>query len=185
MLKNYPISIGFKTIFRNLSGKKLFSAINIFGLAIGISASLVIFLIVQYDFSFDKFEKGGDRIYRVVTNHGAKIPFPLRNALRNEATGLEGATSLLRWDFEVHVSIVKPGAVKPLIFLDEPNIVFADEEYFKLINYKWLAGSPEFSLSEPYQTVLTEQSARRFFPHLSLTDVVGKEITFDDTDVPL
>ncbi|HET7118116.1 MAG TPA: FtsX-like permease family protein, partial [Hanamia sp.] len=41
--------------------------------------------------------------------------------------------------------------------------------------------SPESSLSEPYQTVLTEQSARRFFPHLSLNNVVGKEITFNDT----
>jgi len=176
MIKNY-----FKTAFRNLRSNKLFSAINIFGLAIGISSSLVIFLIVQYDFSFDKFEKGGDRIYRVVTKDDARVPFPLGDALRNEVTGLEGATSLLRWDFEVPVSIAKPGGVRPLVFLNEPNIVFADAEYFNLINYKWLAGSPESSLTEPYQTVLTEQSARRFFPNLSLDDVVGKEITFDDT----
>src|SRR6185312_4020793 len=176
MIKNY-----FKTALRNLSSNKLFSAINIFGLAIGISSSLVIFLIVQYDFSFDKFEKGGDRIYRVVTKDGARAPFPLGDALRNEATGLDVVTSLSRWDFEVHVSIAKPGDVKPSVFLNEPNIVFADAEYFNLINYKWLAGSPESSLTGPNQTVLTEQSARRFFPHLSLTDVVGKEITFDDT----
>lgn len=176
MFKNY-----FKTAIRNFRSNKAFSVINIIGLAIGISASLVIFLIVQYDFSFDKFEKGHDRIYRVVTKNDARAPFPLAEALRNEATGLDVVAPLLRWDFEINVSIAKPGDAKPSVFLNEPNIVFADEGYFKLIHYKWLAGSPESSLSEPYQTVLTEESAKRFFPNLPLNDVVGKEITFNDT----
>src|SRR5665213_3001399 len=121
MIKNY-----FKTAFRNLRGNKLFSAINIFGLAIGISSSLVIFLIVQFDFSFDKFEKGGDRIYRVVTKNDAKVPFPLGDALRNDATGLDVVASFLPWDFEINVSIAKPGEEKPMVFLNEPNIVFTD-----------------------------------------------------------
>ena len=63
MLKNY-----FTVALRNFLRHKIFSFINIIGLAIGISASLVIFIIVQYDFSFDKFENGGDRIYRVVSD---------------------------------------------------------------------------------------------------------------------
>lgn len=176
MLKNY-----FKSALRNFRSNKAFSAINIIGLAIGISASLVIFLIVQYDFSFDKFEKGHDRIYRVVTKNDARAPFPMAEALRNEATGLDVVAPLLRWDFEINVSIAKPGDAKPSVFLNEPNIVFADKEYFKLVHYKWLAGSPETSLIEPYQTVLTEESAQRFFPNLSLNEVVGKEITFSDT----
>src|SRR6185312_9332253 len=116
MIKNYPIAIGFKTAFRNLRNNKLYSAINIFGLAIGISASLVIFLIVQYDFSFDKFEKGSDRIYRVVTKDGARVPFQLVNEVRNEVTGLDVAAPLNRWDFEINVSIAKPGDVKPSVF---------------------------------------------------------------------
>ena len=61
MLKNH-LTISFRNIWRN----KFFSFIHIFGLSIGISASLVIFLIVKYEFSFDKFEADGDRIYRVV-----------------------------------------------------------------------------------------------------------------------
>ena len=176
MLKNY-----FKSALRNFRTNKAFTTINIIGLAIGISASLVIFLIVQYDFSFDKFEKGHDRIYRVVTKNDARAPFPMAGALRNEATGLEVVAPLLRWDFEINVSIAKPGDAKPSVFFNEPNIVFADAEYFKLIHYKWLAGSPESSLTEPYQTVLTEESARRFFPNLPLNDVVGKDITFNDS----
>ncbi|MGN6401464.1 MAG: FtsX-like permease family protein [Flavisolibacter sp.] len=172
----------FKIAFRNVWRNKTFSVINIFGLAIGISASLVIFLIVQYDFSFDKFEKGSDRIYRVVTQNDARVPSQLVNAIQNEVPGLDVAAPLNRWDsYEINVSIAKPGDVKNLVVLNVPNIVFADDNYFELINYEWMSGSPEYSLSQPYQTVLTEQSAKRFFPGLSIDDVVGKEITFNDT----
>ncbi|MFZ1799212.1 MAG: ABC transporter permease, partial [Chitinophagaceae bacterium] len=176
MFRNY-----FITALRSFRNNKIFWAINIFGLAIGISSFLVIFLIVKYDFSFDQFEKDGDRIYRVVTKNDATVPFPLGNALRNEVTGLDVVAPFIRWDFEINVSIAKPGEVKPSVFLNEPKIIFADENYFKLIDYKWLAGSPESSLSEPFQTVITEQSARRFFPKLSFHDVIGKEITFNDS----
>jgi putative ABC transport system permease protein len=62
MFKNY-----FKTAIRNLTKNKIFSLINISGLSIGISAALVIYLIVSYDFSFDKFEKDRERIYRITT----------------------------------------------------------------------------------------------------------------------
>jgi hypothetical protein len=67
MIKNY-----FKTAFRNLAKNKIFSLINVSGLSIGISSALVIYLIVSYDLSFDKFEKDRDRIYRVVSI----LPFP-------------------------------------------------------------------------------------------------------------
>ena len=67
MFTNY-----FKIAFRNVWRNKTFSVINIFGLAIGISASLVIFLIVQYDFSFDKFEKDAGHIYRLVSDNGGE-----------------------------------------------------------------------------------------------------------------
>ncbi len=63
MVKNY-----FIVAFRNFRHNKIFSLINILGLAIGISASLVIYLLVNYHFTFDKFEKDNDRIYRVVSN---------------------------------------------------------------------------------------------------------------------
>ncbi|MDB5134930.1 MAG: yknZ 5, partial [Mucilaginibacter sp.] len=63
MIKNY-----LKTAFRSFSRHKLFTFINVIGLSIGISAALVIYLIVHYDFTFDKFHKDSDRIYRVVTN---------------------------------------------------------------------------------------------------------------------
>jgi len=177
MIKNY-----FKTAFRSLQHNKLFSAINIFGLAIGISASLVIFLIVQYDFSFDKFEKDHDRIYRVVTKVNDEVPFVMANSLQNEVTGLDVVAPFIRWrDYDLKVSIPKPGSPRPSVFKNQEKTIFADQEYFKLISYKWLEGSPESSLSEPFQTVITEQNAQRFFPNLPLNDIIGKEIFFNDT----
>ena len=95
MFKNYLI-----VAFRNFWRKKVFSLINIAGLAIGISASLVIYLIVHYEFSFDKFEKDRDRIYRVVTNmhfpdqdfKNSGVPGPLPIVVRDEIPGIEEST---------------------------------------------------------------------------------------------
>ena len=96
MFKNY-----FTIALRNLQRNKIFSLINIAGLAIGISASLVIYLIVQHEFSFDKFHKDGDRIYRVVskiefpdmTIHNSGVPVPTAKAARNEVTGIGSSYS--------------------------------------------------------------------------------------------
>lgn len=179
MFKNY-----FKAAFRNLKSHKLYSAIHIFGLATGISSSLVIFLIVQYDFSFDKFEKGHDRIYRVVSNRSgvSEVPVPMVQIVREEVTGLDAATSLIPWDDpDLKVSTAGPQKETQRVFRNETGTLFTDGDYFKIIGYKWLAGSPLSSLSAPYQAVLTEQNAQRFFPGLSLDDVIGKEIIFNDT----
>src|SRR5260370_8147933 len=92
MLKNY-LTVALRNILRN----KAFSVINILGLAIGISSALVIYLIVHYDFSFDRFEPDGDRIYRVVTvntyqgnvGHTRGVPAPLGEAIHKELTVTE------------------------------------------------------------------------------------------------
>src|ERR1700759_2774693 len=92
MIKNY-----FKIAFRGFWKHKLFTFINIVGLSIGISASLVIYLIVHYDFTFDRFHKDSDRIYRVVSNytfqgnvsHSYGVTAPLAGAMKSSATGVQ------------------------------------------------------------------------------------------------
>src|ERR1700749_1934370 len=92
MLKNY-----FRVAFRNFWRNKAFSTINILGLAIGISASLIIFLLVFYDFTFDKFEKDGSRIYRITatgtfqgnTYHGTALSEPMGPAVEKDLTGFD------------------------------------------------------------------------------------------------
>lgn len=183
MLKNY-LTVAFRSFARN----KVFSAINIIGLSIGISASLVIYLVVAYDFSFDKFHKNGERIYRVVEDYkdhngngtyGAGVPDPLGNAVYKDITGLEGASAFYRADPQ-KVSIPVANG-KPKVFEDEKKIVFADDHYFNLFSYNWLAGNAASALQQPYQVVLTQSKARQYFPSLSPAEVVGKTIDFNDT----
>lgn len=178
MIKNY-----FKTAIKNLRQNKLFSAINIFGLAIGISSAMVIFLIVQFDFSFNKFGKDSDRIFRVVTGKSSsEVPFPLGEVTRKEVTGLDAVAAFVHYDYvNVQVNSPKQSKIKPAKYAWEHDIIFADESYFKLFKYEWLAGSPDVSITQPFQTVLTEKNTKRFFPGVPFDEVIGKEIVFDDS----
>ena len=183
MLKNY-----FLVALRNFWRNWTFSLINILGLAIGISASLVIFLLVYYDFTFDKFEKDGNRIYRIVgvgtfqgnTYYGNSFPEPMGPAVEKELTGIEVVVPFTTAD-EVRVSIPSSDKSHPTIFKKQKDAVYVNKSYFDLIPYTWLIGSPSSSLKEPYQVVLTEKNARLYFPRTNYADIVGKTIAFNDT----
>ncbi len=184
MFKNY-----FVVALRNFWRNKVFSLINIVGLSIGISASLVIFLIVSYDFNFDKFHKEGDRIYRVVSDfefsgqafHNSGVCAPLPGAIAKEVAGTDAVAPIYTWDDDLKIGIPYPDANKPVILKKQKDAVFADENYFKLFAYTWVAGSAKTSLSKPYQVVFTESNAKLYFPALAASQVVGKQITVNDT----
>ena len=183
MLKNY-LRVAFRNFWRN----RAFSAINILGLAIGISASLIIYLLVYYDFTFDKFEKDRDRIYRIVgtgtfqwnTWHNNCLPEPMGPAVEKDLTGMEVVAPFTTAD-EMRVTIPSPDAGQPRVFRKQKDAVYVDKRYFDLIRYTWLAGSPAASLQQPYQVVLTEKNARLYFPKLKDADIPGKTIAFNDT----
>ncbi len=183
MLKNY-----FLVALRAFRRNKTFSFINIVGLSIGISASLVIFLLVQYDFSFDKFEKEGSRIYRVVANgknsngswQNGCLPEPMSAAAKKEVPGLEMVAPFRTLD-ETRVTIPYPSANNPVVLRKQKDLIAADANYFNVIGYTWLAGSPASFNQQPYKVVLTEKNARLYFANTKYTDIIGKSIFFDDT----
>jgi hypothetical protein len=92
MLKNYVL-----TAYRNLLRNKGFAAINIIGLAVGIAACLLIFVVIHFETSFDTFHKKRDRIYRVSTEfnnpdgkgYSAGAPLPVAEGLRLDYPQLE------------------------------------------------------------------------------------------------
>ena len=184
MLRTY-----FKTAFRNIVRNKAFSFINILGLSIGISAALVIFLIAQYDFSFDKFHKNGDRIYRITSDFNfagevyknSGVTSPLGNALRKEATGMEVISPFRLWTENETITVPSFDGHPKTELKNDHKTIFADEGYFKLIPYQWVAGNPSVSLNEPNQVVLTEKAVQLYFPKMAPADIIGKEIVFDDT----
>lgn len=184
MFKN-NFTIALRTLWKN----KAFTAINILGLAIGISASLVIYLLVNYHFTFDKFEKDGDRIYRVVSNfsfsgevyRNSGVTSPMAAAVSKEITGIDAVVPFRTWDGDTKVILPAANNKEPVIFKKQEEIVFADERFMNLIGYKWIAGSAASSLLQPYQTVLTESNAALYFPSLTSSQGIGKEIIFNDT----
>jgi putative ABC transport system permease protein len=180
MIKNY-----FKIAFRNFGRHKLFTLINIVGLSIGVSAALVIYVIVNYDFTFDKNHKDRDKIYRVVTEYSFSgnvgynggVTGPLAGAVQAEATGVKQVVPFFTYG-GMNVFIPNKTDV-PTKFKNQDNLVLADGRYFKLLEYNWLAGSAKTALNEPYQVVLTSNQARIYFPKLSYSQMVGKTIIYD------
>jgi putative ABC transport system permease protein len=180
MIKNY-----FKIAFRNFWRHKTFTLINVIGLSIGLSAALVIYLIVQFDFNFDKFEKDGDRVYRVVTNFtfagepvgNPGVCGPLPGAVKTQVTGIETVAPFYRLLLP-DVSIPQNNTI-PLKFKDQPSIILTDKGYFDLIGYNWLVGSAKTTLNAPYQVVLTADRARQYFPDLSYEQMLGKTVIYD------
>ena len=87
MIKNY-----LKIAFRNLRRNKSYALINTSGLAVGIGACLLLFLVIQFETSFDTFHSNKKNIYRVVSefqspegiNYSSGVPFPTADALRND-----------------------------------------------------------------------------------------------------
>lgn len=184
MLKNY-----FLVAFRNFWRHRVFSLINILGLAIGISASLVIFLVVSYDFSFDRFEPGRDRIYRLsssfvfsgetVRNSG--VCYPLPQAVAKEVSGIELVAPFRTADEITKVSVPYPDAKNPAIFRKQSDLTYADAGYCSLLGYSWLVGSPNTAFSQPYALVLTESSAKKYFPGLGYGQLIGKQVILADS----
>lgn len=182
MIKNY-----FKIAFRGFARHKLFTLINIVGLSIGISAALVIYLIVHFDFTFDKFHDGGDRIYRAVSNYtfqgeesfNSGVSGPLPEAVRTQVTGVEQSAPFFTLSgFKV---VIEDKANAPAKFKNQDNIILADQRYFEIFKYTWLAGSIKTALNAPYQVVLTSEQAKKYFPKKSYDQIMGKQIIYEDT----
>jgi putative ABC transport system permease protein len=185
MLKNYLL-----IAVRNFWRHRVFSLINIAGLSIGISAALVIYLLVSYEFSFDKFHKDSERTYRIVSklnfpdqevrNGGVCTPLP--EAVKQEVTGLEGSAAFHLFESDVKVVPGSTGEDKTRpVFKKQRDIIFANQDYFNLFEYKWLSGSPAASLAEPFRVVLSESRAKIYFPGRDIMALTGSTITYDDS----
>ncbi|HTB24741.1 MAG TPA: ABC transporter permease [Puia sp.] len=186
MFKNYIL-----VALRNFRHNKIFTIINILGLSIGLSAALVIFLIVKYDYSFDRFEKNGSRIFRVVSGYTFQggspgytrgVPAPLGEAIKKNISGLDQIVTF-RYYNNNKIEVPSIHQAKPNIFKAQEHVIFAEESYFKMLPYKWLAGSPQTALQGAGKVVISETRAKLYFPSLSYPEVIGQKIVYDDTVV--
>lgn len=181
MFKNY-----FFTALRSFKKNRLTTLINVFGLSIGISAALITYLIIQFDFSFDKYEPDRDRIYRVVSEgdgwKNAGVPVPMHEAIQNSTSGIEKTALILHYNGgDLKVSIPQ-GNNRPLkTFKVQEGVVFTDSNYFSLFPHQWIAGNEQTSLHNTYNIVLSESRAGLYFPGIPAEQIIGKTVMFSDS----
>jgi putative ABC transport system permease protein len=158
MLRNY-----FKTALRNLFRNKTYSAINVCGIAIGLTAFWLIALYIADELSYDRYHKNADRIVRVAQHtkwdggeiHQASTSAPFAAALKAEYPEIEQATRIVPEGdgiISYNNKSVKVG-----------DIFFADANVFTVFTYPLLHGDAKTALSQPESIVLTESLAKKFF----------------------
>ncbi|MCW5923094.1 MAG: ABC transporter permease [Saprospiraceae bacterium] len=170
MIQNY-ITVALRNLRRNLS----YTLLNVFGLALSLGCSILIFLLVRQHLSFDTWHTKTDRIALIGTeSRGETVekmpltPFPMSAALRQEYSFLE-KTAMVSSRSNSLITIEEQGAA-PVKFKEENTHALAEPELFDIFDLPLTQGSfSEFR--EPYTALLTEKLARKYY---GTTDAVGK-----------
>ena len=184
MFKNY-----LKTSLRNFFRNKSNTVINVSGLAIGIAACLIIYLVLNYELSFDSFFQNKDNIYRVVTiRHSPKgnlyssgAPFPTAEALRIDYPRLKEVADIYQILKAPILVMPYGGGTTEKKFIEDKGAFYCEPQFFNIFNFKWLAGDPKTCLSEPNSAVLTKSTAEKYFGNWK--DALGKSIKFNSEHV--
>lgn len=176
MISNY-----LKTTWRRLFVQRSTVVINLIGLSLGIAAALTIFIVVQYEWHYDRYHSKYDHIYRVVTHtqheshldYNAGTQFPLAEALRVDLPELEHIVPI----FDVHgqVNVSSRRVHQP----DEKfveQILFTTSDFFDVFDAQWLSGDAKV-LDQPNSIVLDRQTATRFFG--SWDQAIGQRLTIE------
>ncbi len=174
MIGNY-----IKTSGRNLMRNKLFSSINIVGLAISMSVGLLLIAFILDLYSYDKFNKNGDRIYRITnvttSNNEQDSKFATTSIktgklIREKVTGIE-EVAIVRNDFSQDAKV--GDQILPI------KGIWAEPSLFRIFTFPMLEGNPDTALKNPYSIVLTETAAQKLFGNES---ALGKAILFDSSN---
>lgn len=178
MFKNY-----FKTSLRNLLRNKSYTFINIFGLAAGIAVCMMIFIIIQYQTSFDSFHPNKGRIYRVLTEYhhendatvtyGNNVAYLLPAALKANFPQVEEAAPLYASHNDELLVMGDDGQILKK-FKEEKGLFFTEPSFFNVFHFPLLAGSYA-SLKEINTVLLTKETAERYFGDWKLA--MGKTIS--------
>lgn len=176
MLVNY-IKIAFRSLLKN----RVYSFINIFGLTIGIVSVVLIMMFVSNEYSYDKFHKNSDNIYKVTLERMyptyntfyAFIPHSYAAVMQSDFPEVQSAVRILGGGNNTRAITVIRDNNEEEIF-EETGIISADSNFFEFFSFNLLRGEPNKVLSNPNDVVLTESIALKYFGTL---DVVGKQLS--------
>lgn len=157
MIKNY-----FKTAWRAIQKNRLYSVINITGLSLGLTVCMLITLFVKDELSFDRFQKKKNEIYRLVVNETT----PNGEKFKYGITGMVHGPAFLKQVPELQSMVRINGTkvnvkYKNEVFVQDAN--YADSNFFDMFSADFIEGSAFKALSDPYNIVIAENVAKRFF----------------------
>ncbi|MFP3859993.1 MAG: ABC transporter permease, partial [Bacteroidales bacterium] len=168
MLRNY-----LKTAFRNLSRNKVYSFINIVGLAIGVSVFIIITLFIQSELQYDKFNKKIDNIYRLERDDWGILGTVYGPEVKENFPEVKEFARFCLNSYS-----------RPLISFENSdrqqriqNFTFADPQVFDIFSFKFIKGNPDNALEKPYSVVLTESVAEKLY---GSKNPVGENFIIDD-----
>jgi len=183
MIKNYLL-----IAFRNARRNKAYTLINLLGLAIGISSSIMILLFVLDELSYDRHHEHFRDIYRICIKgkiQGNEVEAALSNApmgatLKSDFPEVEEFTRIFTFDGDPKVQFEEK------VFIEE-DFYYVDSTFFNVFTAPVIFGNPEEMLSRPNTVVLTEETARKYFgnedPVGMLLQVGQEEENFEVTGV--
>lgn len=177
----------FKLIFRQLWRNRLFTLLNIVGLAVGISACWVVFRMVNYEFSFDKKHPNKENIYKVSTSfketdkedHFDGVAATVPKFIKENTANVELVVPIFKQYFEQIIQNLE--SEKPLAFDEQREIIGTTPDYFQMVPYTWIAGNKDQVLKTPHEVILAESRAKQYFPKHQPKDIIGKTLLYDST----
>jgi putative ABC transport system permease protein len=183
MLKNY-----FTIAWRSLKKNKVFSFINIAGLAIGMAACLLIMQYVSFQLSYDQFNKNADDIYRVYNDryqngkliqHGTITYSAIGKAMQDDFPEVINHARVVPWG----QNIISLSNFKRI---GEQEVLAVDNSFLSMFSYPMISGDVSTALKEPYTAILTESSAKKIFDvrDNKYTSLVGKTIIMGHDSLP-
>ena len=174
MLRNY-----IKIAWRNLLRNKVYSAINVLGLALSLTCGILIFTLVSYHFGIDRFHANADRIYRVVmethnegVGHTSGVYSPLGRVIRDEQTFAEKTARVLSI-YGAALTVLNAGQTDKY----REGTAFAESDLFAILDLPLLQGDAKTALDAPNTAILTERMAHKFFGN---SNPMGKTFRFDN-----
>jgi ABC-type lipoprotein release transport system permease subunit len=181
MFKSYW-TIAWRTLVRN----RIYTFVNVAGLALGICACLVIWVVVHYEFSFDRDRPGRARIYRInsyeqfLKNEPEHLTTVVVASLPDAVQkGVPGIEVVARFhELSQDSAIVVGGKLRSGYAVKS---IVAGPEYFRVMLYQWLAGDPKTAMELPFGVVLTESRARIYFGDGPLNGFIGRELVYQDS----
>ena len=180
MIKNY-----FKTAFRNLLRNRKHAVLNILGLSVALAACIIVFLVIQYETSYDKHLTGYKNIFQVVTkdvdgdgeHFTGGVPFPSSKYLRQDFPQYKFAE--LMQEFEVQVSTLGNGGAITNKFREENGVFYGDPELLQLFEVKFLAGTASV-LKNVNNAIISRSLAEKYYNNWE--EAIGKIINIDNSE---